>query len=266
MYECMLSFMQICALTNLKGGVGKTSETLGLAGAAAAHGLHVLVIDLDPQANATLCLAPELDVDTSLTINDVMVADQPGAITDAIQSTTWPGVDLVAAQLELDAREADAAANATHRLRRALRGLTNYDLVLIDCRPSVGRLATNALVAADMAVIVTDPERAAIRGIGEAVRHIEVVAEDLNPRLRLAGIVVNRMDARKTEATFRLDEIRQAYGATVWEPVIPDRTVVAQAFGAGVPVHSLSGPAAQDVAAAYASHLTRLLDTGEKNP
>lgn len=252
--------MQTCALTNLKGGVGKTAETLGLAGAASETGRRVLVIDLDPQANATLCLAPELDVVTALTINDVMVSNQAGAITDAIHSTTWPGVDLVPAQLELDAREADSAANATHRLRRAMRGLTGYDLVLIDCRPSVGRLATNALVAAETALIVSDPERAAIRGIGEAIRHIEVVAEDLNPALRLGGIIINRVDQRKSEAAWRLNEITETYGAVVWEPVIPDRTVVAQAFGAGVPVHTLPGNAAREVSSAYRAHLDHLLN------
>ena len=85
--------MQTCALTNLKGGVGKTAETLGLAGAASETGRRVLVIDLDPQANATLGLAPELDVVTALTINDVMVSNQAGAIPYAIHSTTLPGVD-----------------------------------------------------------------------------------------------------------------------------------------------------------------------------
>lgn len=255
----MLADMQTCALTNLKGGVGKTAQTLGLAGAASETGLRVLVVDLDPQANATLCLAPDLDVDTALTVNDVMVADQPGAITDAIHETTWPGVALVPAQLELDAREADSAANATHRLRRAMRGLTGYDLVLIDCRPSVGRLATNALVAAQTALIVTEPERAAIRGIGEAIRHIQVVAEDLNPVLKLGGIVINRVDSRKSEATWRLNEIIEAYGTDVWEPVIPDRTVVAQAFGAGVPVYTLPGAAAREIAGAYRTHLEHLL-------
>ena len=255
--------MLICALTNLKGGVGKTAQTLGLAGAASERSLRTLVVDLDPQANATLCLAPDIDVDKVLTINDVLVADQPGSISDAIHPTNWPGVELVPAQLELDAREADPAANATHRLRRAMRGVTWYDLVLIDCRPSVGRLTTNALVAAHVALIVSDPERAAIRGIGEAVRHLQVVADDLNPALQLGGIVLNRVDTRKSEAAHRVGELREtaaAYNTEVWEPYVPDRTVVAQAFGAGVPVQSITGQAARDVAEAYRSHLTRLME------
>lgn len=263
----MLACMLTVALTNLKGGVGKTAETLGLAGAASRAGTRTLVIDLDPQANATLCLAPDLDVDDpdTRTINDVLVADQPGAITAAIRSTTWEDVDLVPAQLELDAREADPAANATHRLRRAMRGLTGYGLVLVDCRPSVGRLATNALVAADVALIVSDPERAAIRGIGEAIRHVQVVADDLNPALRLGGIIVNRVDSRKTEHSYRLKEITStaaAYGTEVWEPVVPDRTAVAQAFGAGVPIHAITTPAAREVELAYTKHYAylRLVD------
>lgn len=252
-----------CALINLKGGVGKTSVTLGLAAAGAEAGLRVLVVDLDPQANASLCLAPDLDPDEDLTVNDVLAADKPGAIVDAIRRTAWAGVDVVASQLELDGREHDPAANATHRLRRAMRGLTGYDLVLIDCRPSVGRLTTNALVAAGTALVVTDPDRAAIRGVGEALRHVEVVAEDLNPSLRLAGIVVNRTDGRKSEHGYRVREITDSYGPAVWQPPIPDRTVIAQAYGAGVPVASIgnTGPAVE-VAKIYRAHLQELLRAG----
>ena len=257
--------MLTCALINLKGGVGKTAVTLGLAAAAAELGHRVLVVDLDPQANSTLCLAPDLDPDGDLTLNDVLAADQPGALVDAIRSTSWAGVDLVGAQLELDGRESDPAANSTHRLRRAMRGLTGYDLVLLDCRPSVGRLTTNALVAADVALVVTDPDRAAIRGIGEAIRHLEVVAEDLNPALRLAGILVTRVDERQTEHAYRLEELLKAYAGTVLQPVIPRRTVVAQAYGAGVPVRQLGGPAGREIADLYREHATQLMTLTEKS-
>lgn len=259
--------MLTCSIVNLKGGVGKTSVTLGLAGAHAGPDFRVLVIDLDPQANATMCLAPDLNPDTDLTINDVLAADAPGAIKEAIRSTAWAGVDLVASQLELDARESDPSANATHRLRRAMRGLDGYALVLIDCRPSVGRLTTNALVASDVALVVTDPDRAAIRGIGEAIRHIEVVAEDLNPRLRVAGLIVNRVDERKSEHAYRLREIQATYGQQLWASPIPDRTVVAQAYGAGVPVQEIGGKAANEVGAVYREHLANLMlgdDTHEE--
>ncbi len=256
--------MLTCSVINLKGGVGKTSVTLGLAGVHAYPAFRVLVIDLDPQANATMCLAPDLNPDTDLTINDVLASNDPGAIVDAIRPTSWAGVDLVAAQLELDARESDPAANATHRLRRSMRGLAGYNLVLIDCRPSVGRLTTNALVASDVALVITDPDRAAIRGISEALRHVDVVVEDLNPQLRLAGLIVNRSNERKSEHAYRLTEIRDTYGADLWAPPVPDRTVVAQAYGAGVPVQQIGGRAADEVAAIYRTHLDHLMRSDDR--
>lgn len=253
--------MLTTAITNLKGGVGKTATTLGLAGAASARGLRTLVIDLDPQANATLCLAPGLDVTTALTIRDLVDDDQVGTIPQAITSTGWRNVDLVPSQLQLDTSESKVGPTMFHRLSRALTvpaGLP-YDLVLIDCRPSVGVLVTNALVAADRAVIVTAPERASIRGVAEAARHIAEVNSVHNTRIRLAGVIVNKVDLRKSEEAYRLTEIRDAYGPLVWEPTIPDRTVIAQAFGAGVPVTEYPGQAAREVTTAYDAHLTHLL-------
>ena len=248
-------------LVNLKGGVGKTSTVLGLADAAArVSGRGVLVIDMDPQANASQCLAPDLDDATELTINDVLVADKVGGLASAVRETPWPGVALVPSSITLASRESDGGPTAALRLRRALRGLDEdrYPLVLIDCNPSIGLLTVNALAAASAALIVSEASRASLRGIAETMVNIEGAAE-LNPGLTVAGVVVNRYDARSSEETYRLAELREAYGSQVWEPVIPSRAVVKTAYGASAPVGTLGTAPATEVAEAYETLARRLL-------
>lgn len=263
--------MLTSAFINLKGGVGKTTLVLGLADAiahltaeAGADRRRVLVVDLDPQSNSTQCLLPDLDDESELTTNDVLAADQVGGIVDAIQKTGWDGVDLVPASLELANREMEVGPTAALRLRRALRGIEDheagYAAVLIDCGPSAGLLVTNALAAADNAVVVTQPGRAAVRGVAKSLENLDKASE-LQPALRLAGIVVNQLDKRVAEHSYRLAELREVHGAAVWEPVLSERAVVTTAYGAGVPVRSINEPAARAVAADYRALAQRLLET-----
>ncbi|HEY3002433.1 MAG TPA: ParA family protein [Kribbellaceae bacterium] len=261
--------MLTSAFINLKGGVGKTTLVLGLADAIAhlrAEAGHdrrrVLVVDLDPQSNSTQCLLPDLDDETELTTNDVLAADQVGGVVDAIQSTNWDGVDLVPASLELANREMEVGPTAALRLRRALRGIEDYAAgyaaVLIDCGPSAGLLVTNALAAADNAVVVTQPGRAAVRGVAKSLENLDKASE-LQPDLRLAGIVVNQLDKRVAEHSYRLDELRKTYGDSVWDPVLLERAVVTTAYGAGVPVRSIHETAARSVADDYQAIAVQLL-------
>lgn len=181
------------AVVNQKGGVGKTTVTLGLAGAAQAAGMRVLVVDLDPQANATLGLDVDLG-DDSRDINDVLAADIKGVLIDAAVPSGWgPGVDVVPSSLALAAQESDLTLGSEFRLRKAGEGLDGYDLVLVDCAPSLGRLVVNALVFADFALVVTEPSAPALQGVGAVLDTIGVVREHYNGHLRLAGIIVNRV-------------------------------------------------------------------------
>jgi chromosome partitioning protein len=246
------------AVVNQKGGVGKTTVTLGLAGAAQAAGMRVLVVDLDPQANATVGLDVELNADSQRDINDVLTADAHGVLVAAAVSSGWgTGVDVVPSSLALAGQEADISLGAEFRLRKAAKGLDGYELVLVDCPPSLGRLVVNALVFADYALVVTEPSAPALQGVGAMLDTIGVVTEHYNSKLRLAGIVVNRVPPTGREANTRILELSEALGDAVWEPFLPQRVAVAEALGARVPVQQL-GSRAHDVTVALDALLDRL--------
>lgn len=249
---------EILAFLNLKGGTGKTTTVLNIASALAADGQRVLVIDLDPQANATQALAPTFDDQQSLGVNDVLASSTEGGIAAAIHPTEWDGVDLVPSSIALANRERDGGPASAVRLRRGLRGVDGYDQILIDCNPSIGQLTSNALTSATRAVIVTELSRASLRGVHETLANI-AEAQELQP-LQTVSIVANRYDARSSEETYRLEELRQAYPDLLCEPVIPSRAVVKTAYGAGAPVQSVSGKPATDLTHLYAELATRLLE------
>ena len=235
------------AITNQKGGVGKTTITIGLAAAVARRrpGHRVLVIDLDPQANATAALEPMgFRAGESLTTSDVLHTATVGCAADAIRpSGTWLGVDVIPAELALATRQNDGAVAGEVRLRRSLTHATDvYDLVLIDCPPSLGPLSVNALVAADQALIVTEPALASVQAISEVLRTVTEVTA-LNPQLRVGGIVLNKV-AGTREAALRVNELQQTFGAEaggehrgllLW-PQVPAAAAFAESYGAHTPV------------------------------
>jgi chromosome partitioning protein len=233
----------VITFANQKGGVGKTTLTVSVTAELSRRGLRALVIDLDPQANATAWLVPEIAEPTpaARTSSDVLYsATEPGALASAIIATSWPGVDLVPAELELAGREADRVASPDLRLRKVLRGadLSVYDLVVIDTNPSLGPLLMNALNASDFAVVVTDAERFGVNGVAQVMRTLDVVMEDSNRGLQLAGIVVNKFDSRTAEHVGRWNELVEAYGGSVWAR-IPHRAAAASAASASVPIHRM---------------------------
>lgn len=252
--------MLVVSVLSLKGGVGKTSVVLGLAGAAADRGLFTLVVDLDPQANATSVLAP---AKLKTTIDDVLRAPGKGALADAVVASSWNSaqgeVDLVGALPDLEGRNAFPGRDSEARLRIAMRGLTGYDLVLLDCPPTLGELTRNALVASRRALVVTEPSLFALQGAERAVAAVDVVRGGFNLTLRTSGIVVNRMHQQSAEHRFRLAELRDAYGAMVLDPPLPDRSAVQQAAGAGVPVQQWPSAGAKDVSTILDGYLGVLL-------
>lgn len=250
--------VQAVAVLSLKGGVGKTSVVLGLAGAAWARGLKVLVVDSDPQANATVCLDPS---PYSFTINDVLADGRTGIAAEAITPSGWgPRVHLLPAEEALAHRESGGGTGSAARLRLSLTGVIDaYDLVLLDCPPSLGELTRNALAAANSALVVTEPGYFALRGAAQALTAITVASTSINLGLRTAGIVVNRMRAQLTEHQLRLAELREAYGDLVLSAVIPERSAVQQAQGAAVPVQAWPSPGARDVVEACDDILDHVL-------
>jgi len=240
---------------SVKGGVGKSTVTLGLAGAAWQRGLRVLVVDADPQANTTYALDPE---EHPFTVNDVLADGRPGVAVEAIAASQWAGVDVLTSERALAHR--DRASESATRLRTTLTGaIEGYDVVLIDCPPSLGQLARGALVAADAAVIVVEPRRFAVDGAREALAAVDVVRPAYNLRLRTAGIVVNRCTSgsAKTHA-----ELRREFGDLLLEPGIPHSEAIPLAQEAAVPVQAWQSADARPVVEAFDDLLDVLLGTG----
>ena len=228
------------ALLNQKGGVGKTTVTLGLASAAAQAGNRVLVVDLDPQASATWVMGIDpRDVGSSMV--DVLSRTRAA---DAIVPSAWSdAVHLIPASEALQARDTGSPA----RLRSALAEVSgDYEAVLLDCPPSLGSLTTNGLTAAEHAVIVVEPSALGLRGIGAVADLIDEVWDTNNADLELSGVILNKVPAISGEADRRADELNRIVGKkAVWKPVIPHRVILNQAIGERRPIHSYGSRSAE---------------------
>ncbi|MFE0026120.1 ParA family protein [Amycolatopsis sp. NPDC059021] len=243
--------MPTIAVLSLKGGVGKTTVALGLASAALGRGIRTLVADLDPQCNATAALDPG---PVKNTMADVLATPRRQVVTSAITRSAWgEGVDVLVGSEQAEAfNDPEPGSRRLGRLATALGELPDpYPLTLLDCPPSLGRLTRSALVAADAALLVTEPSLFAVSGVQRAAEAVEAEREQHNPRLRPLGVIVNRVKPRSTEHTFRVNELRETFDGLVLDPVLPDRAAVAQAQGACAPLHRLRTAGARDLAAAF---------------
>lgn len=237
---------KIVAILNQKGGVGKTTVTLGLASAAAAAGHRVLVVDLDPQGSSSWVLGIDpAEVDQSA----AEVLGRSPARSAIVPSAWGEDVEVLPASPRLLDR--DHGGNPA-RLSDALAAVADdYQAVLIDCPPSLGSLSVAALTAADHAVIVVEPSALSLRGVGAVADLVDEVWDSHNPDLDLAGVIVNKVPAVSAEAERRYDDLTRDVGRrAVWQPVIPQRVVVNQAIGERRPVHSY-GARAYDVTEAF---------------
>lgn len=248
------------SVLSLKGGVGKTTVTLGLAASALARGLRVVVIDLDPQGNATVALDPPA---ITLTASDVLLDGKVRA-DDALAASGWdPSVRVMASDPLLEQRNhPKEGAAAQHALRSVLAKLKKTDLVVIDCPPSLANLTTSALTASDLALVVTEPSIFAAAGVQQAVTAIEAVRKRYNLRLRTAGIVVNRVRSRSAEHRFRIDELSAAYRHLVLDPVLPERSAISAAQGSAVPITRWPSPGAREVARTFDRYLETIVALG----
>ncbi|MFM9050485.1 MAG: ParA family protein [Actinomycetota bacterium] len=242
--------MSVVAVLSLKGGVGKSTTTLGIAGAAWARGDRVLVIDLDPQANATSALdvAPH-----PFTMNDVLADGRPGIAAEALVSSGWgPGIDVLTSEEALAHRNKPEGPDSATRLRITLQGVTEaYALVIIDCPPSLDELTRNALAAADRALIVTEPGYFALQGTDRALRAVDVARDSFNLRLRPAGILVNRVREALGEHRRHLQTLRDDYPGLLVGMEVPESPEISEAQRAGVPIQAWPSPGARIVANAF---------------
>ena len=265
--------MQTVAVLSLKGGVGKTTVVLGLASAAMRRGVRTLVVDLDPQCNATAALEPD---ETELGLSDVLADPRPEVLRAAVGPSGWGDeVDVLVGSEDAELHNGGAADDGHGHLAKltealsALDGLIAegelpYRLVLLDCPPSLGRLTRSALVAADRALLVTEPTIFAVSGVQRAFEAVQAERAEHNPRLQPLGVVVNRVRPRSHEHQFRIDELREIFGPLVMPVALPDRLAVQQAQGACLPIHQWGTPGAREVALGFNLLLARTLRAGRR--
>src|SRR5919204_1415405 len=241
--------MKIIAIANQKGGVGKTTTAVNLGAALAEMGHRILIIDLDPQANATSSFGLQAVEQTSL--YEPLLGD--ASITERIFPTERDGLFIVPSDLDLAGAEVEIARMPNHltRLAETLQPLhadETFDFVLLDCPPSLGILMSNALAAADELLTPIQCEYFALEGLVKIVRLIEHVLDSgTNPRLELAGIVMTMFDARTNLSQQVVADVRKHFGERVYETVIPRSVRLSEApsFGKSILEYASSGPAAQ---------------------
>jgi chromosome partitioning protein len=226
---------RVMTVANQKGGVGKTTSTVNLAAALAMHGVRVLVIDLDPQGNASTALGVEHRLGTP-SIYEALLGDMP--LSEAtVASTASPNLLCVPATIDLAGAEIELVTMVAreNRLRQALsrRVLDEIDVdyVLIDCPPSLGLLTVNALVAGDEVLIPIQGEYYALEGLGQLLSNIDLVRSHLNTSLLVSTILLTMYDGRTKLADQVTSEVRGHFGKTVLRTVIPRSVKVSEAPG-----------------------------------
>jgi|TARA_Y100001960_G_C14727957_1_gene855928 chromosome partitioning protein len=226
---------KIIALSNQKGGVGKTTTAINLATAIAACNKKVLVIDFDPQGNATTGFG--VDKDSSCeNIYTLITGRSP--IETSIQKTNIPGVDIIASTIDLSGAELELASVVAreYRLLNELNKVKeNYDYIFIDCPPSLGLLTVNALTAATDILIPLQSEFFAMEGLAQLFRTIEIVKKSLNPNLNIMGILLTMFDKRNKLSSAVEADVRQFLGNKVFDIMIPRNVRVSEAPSHGKP-------------------------------
>ncbi len=227
---------RIIAIANQKGGVGKTTTSVNLGASLAELGYRVLVVDLDPQGNATTGLGINAR-NLQSSVYDVIMTN--AAIEDCVEPTSLKNLFVAPATIDLAGAEIELvpAFSRELKLRRALEEVRDeYDYVLIDCPPSLGLLTVNGLAAADDVIVPIQCEYYALEGLSQLIRNVTLVRTNLNPKLDVRGIVLTMYDARTKLADQVEQEVREHFGRRVYQTVVPRTVRLSEAPSFGQPI------------------------------
>lgn len=222
------------AIANQKGGVGKTTTAINIATAMAATGWKTLLVDLDPQGNASTGIGiPAADREYSA--YDLLVDQRP--LADCIMPTKIPGLDIVPATVDLSGAEVELVAvdNRTDRMRRAFQGHVAHDICFIDCPPSLGLLTLNAMSASDTMLVPLQCEFFALEGLSQLLQTVERVQQRFNPELGIIGIALTMFDRRNRLTDQVAEDVRSCLGQLVFETAIPRNVRLSEAPSHGLP-------------------------------